>query len=103
MILYYDGTNYVSTCYESIVMSVHFMTVHLTLKVPITYRQRKVKCKASATTTVRGLCFFTYLAQENSKYSFNVSICRLLAWHVIMSYSSLSKGRKFSWFSTTEG
>jgi len=63
MILYGDGTHYVSTCYEVIVMRVHFMmvhfmTVHIAVKHLIIYGQRKVKCKASATITVRSLCFF---------------------------------------------
>ena len=70
MILYGDCTHYVSTCYEIIVMRVHFMmvhfmTVHITVKHVIIYGQRKVKCKASATITVRSLCFFTFLAQAS--------------------------------------
>jgi len=65
MILYGDGTHYVSTCYEIIVMRVHFMTVHITVQHVIIYGQRKVKCKASATIIVRSLCLFTFLAQAS--------------------------------------
>jgi len=66
MILYGHGTHYVSTCYEIIVMRVHFMTVHITVQHVIIYGQRKVKCKASATIIVRSLCLFTFLAQASS-------------------------------------
>ena len=68
MILYGDGTHYVSTCYEIIVMRVHFMMVHfmkvhIAVRHVIIYGQPKVKCNASATITVRSLCLFTFLAQ----------------------------------------
>ena len=70
MILYGDGIHYVNTCYEIIVMRVHFMvvhfmTVHITVKHVIIYVQPKVKCNASATITVRSLCWFTFLAQAS--------------------------------------
>ena len=70
MILYCDGTHYVSTCHDSSAMRVHFMMVHfmtvqITLKHLIIYGQRMVKCKASARCTVRGLCFFTLLVQAS--------------------------------------
>ena len=93
MILYGDGTHYVSTCYEIIVMRVHFMTVHITVQHVIIYGQRKVKCKASATIIVRSLCLFTFLAQAScpplsSMYSINVSTGRFLTWHATLPYST---------------
>ena len=70
MTLYGDGIHYVTTCYEIIIMMVHFMmvhfmTVHITVKHVIIYGQPKVKCNASATITVRSLCLFTFLAQAS--------------------------------------
>ena len=78
MILYCDGTHYVSTCYESIVMRVHFMIVHF-MTVHITLKHLKVKCKASAIITFRGLCFFTFLAQTSCHPSTAASISLLSA------------------------
>ena len=60
-------------------MMVHFMTVHITLKHLIIYGQRKVKCKASATITVRSLCFFTFLAQASCPTPLAASILLMSA------------------------
>ena len=93
MILYCDGTHYVSTCYEIIVMMVHFMTVHITVQHVIIYGQRKVKCKGLSYNYCQKFVL-VHLSSTgqfpllSSMYSIDVSTDRFLTWHATLPYST---------------